>query len=130
MGGGAACLRDDGVRLAHRGLDRELSDFINRLREFDRPVVVVFFGDHQPALGSTFNNLIYSGEDQGDPAHSARVYQTPYMIWANYDVAGNDQVSERLDIGINSLAAVMLDAIGAPMTDCRWHRSPFYGRCL
>lgn len=97
--------------------DRELSDFINRLRELDRPVVVVFFGDHQPALGSTFNNLIYSGEDQGDPAHSARVYQTPYMIWANYDVAGNDQVSERLDMGINSLAAVMLDAIGAPMTD-------------
>lgn len=97
--------------------DRELSDFINRLRELDRPVVVVFFGDHQPALGSTFNNLIYSGEDQGDPAHSARVYQTPYMIWANYDVAGNDQVSERLDMGINSLAAVMLDSIGAPMTD-------------
>lgn len=97
--------------------DRELFDFINRLREFDRPVVVVFFGDHQPALGSTFNNLIYSEEDQGDPAHSARVYQTPYMIWANYDVAGNDQVSERIDMGINSLAAVMLDAIGAPMTD-------------
>ncbi|WP_417802938.1 LTA synthase family protein [Thermophilibacter provencensis] len=97
--------------------DRELSDFINRLRELDRPVIVAFFGDHQPALGSTFNNLIYSGEDQGDPAHSARVYQTPYMIWASYDVAGNDQVSERLDMGINSLAAVMLDSIGAPITD-------------
>lgn len=97
--------------------DRELSDFINRLRELDRPVVVVFFGDHQPIQGDTFNNLIYSEEEEDDPAHYARVYQTPYLIWANYDVAGNDQVSERLDMGINSLAAVMLDSIGAPMTD-------------
>lgn len=97
--------------------DRELSDFINRLRELDRPVVVVFFGDHQPIQGDTFNNLIYSEEEEDDPAHYVRVYQIPYLIWANYDVAGNDQVSERLDMGINSLAAVMLDSIGAPMTD-------------
>lgn len=97
--------------------DLDLADFINQLRELDRPVVVVFFGDHQPVQGETINNIVYSGEDQEDPAHYVRTYQIPYLIWANYDVAGNDQTSERLDMGINSLAAVLLDAIGAPMTD-------------
>lgn len=97
--------------------DFDLADFINQLRELDRPVVIVFFGDHQPVQGETINNIVYSGEDQEDPAHYERTYQIPYLIWANYDVAGNDQTSEHLDMGINSLAAVLLDAIGAPMTD-------------
>lgn len=39
------------------------------------------------------------------------------MIWANYDVAGNDQVSQRRDLGISSLAALLNFSIGAPMTD-------------
>lgn len=97
--------------------DLDLADFISQLRELDRPVVVVFFGDHQPVQGETINNIVYSEEDPEDPAHYERTYQIPYLIWANYDVAGNDQTSEHLDMGINSLAAVLLDAIGAPMTD-------------
>ncbi|HIY79437.1 MAG TPA: LTA synthase family protein, partial [Candidatus Olsenella excrementavium] len=88
--------------------DNELEEFVEELREVDRPVVLVFFGDHQPALGSTLNEHLYSEEDSEDPAHQQRVYQVPYLIWANYDVAGNSQTSERADMGINDLAAVTL----------------------
>ena len=48
-------------------------------------------------------------------------YVTPYMIWANYDVAGNDQVSQRRDLGISSLSALLNYAIGAPMSD--WQKA-------
>lgn len=101
--------------------DNELEDFVNKLREVDRPVVLVFFGDHQPINGRTLNEHLYPEEDPEDIAHQQRVYQVPYLIWANYDVAGNSQTSERMDTGINDLAAVTLNAIGAPLTD--WQKA-------
>lgn len=101
--------------------DNELENFVNELRKVDRPVVLVFFGDHQPALGSTLNEHLYPEEDSEDPAHQQRVYQVPYLVWANYDVAGNSQTSERMDMGINDLAAVTLNAVGAPLTD--WQKA-------
>ena len=101
--------------------DNELEDFVNKLREVDRPVVLVFFGDHQPINGRTLNEHLYPEEDPEDIAHQQRVYQVPYFIWANYDVAGNSQSSERMDMGNNSLAAVTLNAIGAPLTD--WQKA-------
>lgn len=67
--------------------DRDFSKFLDELRAFDRPVVVVFFGDHQPWFGSTLNSLQFDEYDQNDPAMFEQSYATPYMIWANYDVA-------------------------------------------
>lgn len=96
--------------------DRELEEFLNTLRSIDRPIVVVFFGDHQPWMGTPLNESTNPGLDVNDPAYFERVYMTPYVIWANYDVAGNDQVSERKDVGLNSLQSLLFDAIGAPMT--------------
>lgn len=94
--------------------DNDIEAFIDELRDIDEPVVVVFFGDHQPSMD--YNSAIFGDEDPEDPVHFQRSYCTPYFIWANYDVAGNDQVSERLDIGLFSLQALLLDSIGAPLT--------------
>ena len=97
--------------------ERELMDFLDELRSINRPVVVVFFGDHQPSQGSVLNQWMSPDADVSDPNYYERPYQVPYIIWANYDVAGNDQVSERLDMGIQSLGPILLNAIGAPLTD-------------
>lgn len=101
--------------------DRDFSSFLDKLRVVDRPVVVVFFGDHQPWFGSTLSSLQLDGYEQDDPAVFEQSYATPYMIWANYDVAGNDQVSQRRDLGISSLSALLNYAIGAPMSD--WQKA-------
>ena len=95
--------------------DEDLTWFLGQLRNLDRPVVVVFWGDHQPSFADQYNNLYYYGEDSA--VHEARTHQTPYFIWANYDVAGNGQTSQQRDMGLNSLGATLLDIIGAPMTD-------------
>ncbi|OUO33812.1 LTA synthase family protein [Olsenella sp. An293] len=97
--------------------DRDLQKFLATLWNLDRPVVVVFFGDHQPSFASELNDLIYADEDPESPEHIARTYQTTYLIWANYDVLGNDQVSQTLDAGVSTLGAMMAEAIGAPLTD-------------
>ena len=95
--------------------DRALAEFVDELRELDRPVVLVFFGDHQPALSSIINDALYPAEDALE--HSLRIHETTYLVWANYDVAGNDQAGEKNDTSVCYLGALLAEAIGAPLTD-------------
>ena len=95
--------------------DRALEDFLAELEQLDRPVVVVFFGDHQPFFPSDFNDAWFKDED--DAVHSERLYHTEYVIWANYDLAGNEQQSDQEDISTNYLGAEVLNLIGAPLSD-------------
>lgn len=98
-----------------RHSDEDLEYFVNRFRELDRPVILVFFGDHQPYMTRSYNDSWYPEEDE--TTHVRRIYQTDYIVWANYDVAGNDQVSEYSDVSASFLAAEVLQKIGAPLTD-------------
>ncbi len=95
--------------------DRALEQFIGELRELDRPVVVVFFGDHQPFFPDKYNNRWFLNEEKAD--HNMRLWTTDYLIWANYDVAGNGQESADIDLSTNYLGTEMMNLIGAPLTD-------------
>lgn len=114
--------------------DRALEEFLGELSELDRPVVVVFFGDHQPAL-STILNAAVSGEQvydengnavgggtgggdaSGDSEAAVETYRSTYLVWANYNVAGNAQDGEKSDASPAYLGALTADLIGAPLTD-------------
>lgn len=95
--------------------DVALEWFVGELRKLDRPVMLVFFGDHQPSMTPDYNDAWYQGED--DLTHSQRVYHANYLMWANYDVAGADQRSTEMDASVDVLGTIMLHAIGAPLTD-------------
>ncbi|MBM6756503.1 LTA synthase family protein [Collinsella tanakaei] len=95
--------------------DRDLTYLIDQLRTIGRPVVLVFFGDHQPNMTTALNDVLYPGED--NLSHQWRLFESTYFVWANYDVAGNDQMSFNQELSINELAAQMLYMIGAPLTD-------------
>lgn len=94
--------------------DNDLEWFISELGKLDRKVVLVFFGDHQPALSANYNDLFYENEDE--VPHMARIYQTVYSVWTNYDVAGWDKKAVRDAIGADTLAALTLDLVGAPLS--------------
>ena len=72
------------------------------------------FSDHQPYLTQGYNDLWYPGEDAAE--HARRVYQTDYVVWANYDIAGCDQVSEVDDVSASFMASEVAQLIGAPLT--------------
>lgn len=95
--------------------DEDLQWFVEQLKQLDRPIVLVFFGDHQPSFTAAYNDAWFKDESQA--AHIARQYQTQYVIWANYDVAGNAQENDKQFTAASSLASHMLDVIGAPLTD-------------
>ena len=95
--------------------DRALKQFIEQLRNLDRKVIVVFFGDHQPFFPDRYNDAWFTNEDEA--THAERLWQTDYVIWANYDVAGCDQTSEKIDTSTNYLGSLMMQLVGAPLTD-------------
>ena len=95
--------------------DEALEYFLGKLSKLDRKVVVVFWGDHQPFFPDTYNNRWFTNED--DATHQERLWQTNYIIWANYDVAGNSQTSHEEDLSSNYLSSELMKLIGAPLTD-------------
>lgn len=95
--------------------DEALEYFVGELEDLDREVILVFFGDHQPYFSTNYNDRWFTDEDEA--VHSERIWQTDYVIWANYDVAGRTQESEEEDLSCNYLGAELMELIGAPLTD-------------
>ena len=94
--------------------DEDLQWFIEQLRNLDRPVLLVFFGDHQPNIGMSLNDALY--DDTDTAAHAARAYQTNYLVWANYDVAGSGEMRWE-QASTSTLGALALSCVGAPLTN-------------
>ena len=90
--------------------DRDLEYFINELRNIGRPGVLVFFGDHQPSAATTLNDELYPQEDTA--SHAFRIYQSTYLVWPNYEIAGNTELNVYDTVGANEIAAITLNKIG------------------
>lgn len=69
--------------------DQALEYLIHYFEQVDRPVIICFFGDHQPSLNSEFEDkLLEAGKQSDDTELSMRqkYYAVPYFIWSNYDI--------------------------------------------
>ena len=96
--------------------DEDLEYLVSMLSELDEPTVLVFFGDHQPYLTDWFNHNIYGG-DTDEILHQQRMFHTAYVVWANYDIAGNEQNDMQSNMSLNYLGASVKQIIGAPLTE-------------
>lgn len=54
--------------------DQETADFLNQLDQIDKPITVIFYGDHLPG--------IYSTADE-DKNNKTVLHETDYFIWSN-----------------------------------------------
>lgn len=69
--------------------DKAVEYLINYFAQEEREVIVVFFGDHQPALDEQFFTEI-SDVDFDTPEERLRRYTVPFFIWGNYDIQERD----------------------------------------
>ncbi len=99
--------------------DAALEYLITYFEQVDEPVEIVFFGDHQPSLSSSFyphlNGKGLSGltEDELEA-----LYTVPFFIWTNYE-----SEEEEVEItSLNYLATMALERAGIPL--------PAYNRFL
>lgn len=94
-----------------------LSMMIDELRDYDRPVVVLLYGDHKPGLD--YNSEIY--DDLGinmtpsDLEGFLNLYSTEYLIWANdaaKELTGNDFTGEAPTVSVCYLMNLLFDQLG------------------
>lgn len=93
--------------------DEALENLINYFEGVDEPVMVVFFGDHQPHLPDFFyKKLMGKLPDEMDQEDSMKRYQVPFFIWANYDIR-EDEIEQT---SINYLSTIMMETAGMKLT--------------
>lgn len=94
--------------------DADLAYLVNELEKLDEPVIVLFFGDHQPSLDSTPETELYGKAlDESSLDEIQMRYEVPYLIWANYD-AGTQ--ANTLDTSLNYLGAMLVRESGLPLS--------------
>ena len=67
--------------------DDALKQLIKKLKKIDRPIILCFFGDHQPTLTPEFEEeLLSKGRTRRDTEFSLeqKKFEVPYLIWSNY----------------------------------------------
>lgn len=100
------------LKLVHES-DRALGEFLEYLKSYGEPTVVVFFGDHQPALESGFiEGLIGNSDSEMIEEQRQKKYVTPFFLWANYDFPE----MEDINMSANYLGAYLIEKLGLPMT--------------
>lgn len=100
------------LNLVHES-DRALGEFLEYLKEYEEPVAVIFFGDHQPAVESEFVEALTGYSLNAMPqSERQKMYTTPYFIWTNYDIEEKQDV----DMSLNYLSSYAMETLGLPMT--------------
>lgn len=61
-------------------MDEFIGDLTDTLKEFDERTVVVFYGDHLPVLNLSEDRMA-----------NRSIYETEYLIWANFDLRKIDE---------------------------------------
>ena len=91
--------------------DDALRMLMAELKKLDRPVCVVFFGDHQPGLSAGTEELLRS-RAQNHHTDEAKLeqsfYATPYFIWTNYSVPDTSYKK-----GVDGCSIISLNYLGA-----------------
>ena len=94
--------------------DEALEYLIDYFSQQEEPVVILFFGDHWPNLEQDFLSLLL-GEDSNALSFEnvMREYEVPFLIWANYDLEGEEIEA----VSLNYLSGLLLRAAGLEGTD-------------
>ena len=92
--------------------DEALQELITYFEGVDEKTMIVFFGDHQPNVEHQLINQMAPYRNLIVNSYLSR-YMTPFVIWANYDIGGRE------DLGVmsaNYLGLTALEYAGVPLS--------------
>ena len=93
--------------------DKAIGDMIEYFKNVDEDVVIVFFGDHYPHISGFYDDMLGSNLDSLPIEEFCKSHQTPYFIWANYDI----EEKENSNVSLNYLGIDLMDVCGLPRSD-------------
>lgn len=91
--------------------DTALHGFIETLRAWDEPTLVLFFGDHQPSAEKL--KEIMGGPEVSAEDRAYAMYRTPFLIWSNRGLPSVDVG----DISTQYLGGLFMQVAGLPLSD-------------
>lgn len=93
--------------------DEALEEFVSYVESYPEPVVLVFFGDHQPKINDTFYDMLF-GKSPVELSEEENLnrFMVPYLIWTNYGLPLEDGV----EMSANYLGAYVVEQLGLPQT--------------
>ncbi len=78
--------------------DEAVGEMIDYFGKSSEKTIIVFFGDHFPGLADSFyKDLNGITKDNADFETRQLYYQTPFFIWANYDIPEEENVLTSLN---------------------------------
>lgn len=99
-----------------RESDDALRYLVQYLENYPEPTLLLFFGDHLPGKNNSFNNfyesLLRKPIAELDFAETLKLYETPYLFWANYELPPIDATMT----SSNFLATMTLDLAGVAVS--------------
>lgn len=109
-----------------RASDQAFEELISYFEEVDEPTIVVMFGDHQPSVEQEFYEELYGGKslDELSEAELQTRFQTPFVIWANYDIPE----AEIDAISANYLSTLIMEVAGVDMPQYNRYLASLYSR--
>ncbi len=100
------------LSLAHQ-TDLAVKDLISYFSNVKEPVILCFFGDHQPSLNTAFyRRLNGKGLSGLTLAELEELYEVPFFIWTNYE--SESKTVERTSL--NFLSTMLLEQAGLPLS--------------
>ena len=109
--------------------DECLASLADYVKNRDRDTVLIWFGDHLPTLGTGFGAYVQSGMIGAyDEADYERLYSTPFLIYANFDLQESTMLHPGNDNNITSynLMTAAAQLIGGPMTPMMSYLESYY----
>lgn len=85
--------------------DEAVQKLINYFSKYPEKTVIVMFGDHYPHIPELFEYLYGKKLDEISLKETELMHQTPFFIWANYDISAEEINS----ISLNYLATKVMD---------------------
>lgn len=89
--------------------DKAVKYLLTYFSKIDEDVIIVFFGDHLPALNKTFYSELSNNAPDTLEERQKR-YKVPFFIWANFDI-GTKSVE---CTSLNYLSSYVYDVAGIP----------------
>lgn len=100
--------------------DKCLKRLVDYIDSRDRDTILVWFGDHLPTLGGNMAAYRQSGMigAEYDEESYEKIYSTPFIVYANFDLGDSDVLHKGTDNNITSynLMNGVAELIGSPRT--------------
>jgi hypothetical protein len=105
-----------------RESDNAFKELVTYFSQKENPVLICMFGDHQPSVEDEFFNEIQQDSEGSDIVKLAKKYQTPYILYSNYEMEG-----EQFDnLSANYLQVLLMGAAGLPLNDFQKYLENLY----